>query len=91
MINYGLQAKMIKPTAKSCMWCKYSNIFGSYDDFILCAKQNTKHTHRTLLKSIKENEFRYCNSYRYSKLNFKAWKTERNINSKTMFGGYTDV
>jgi len=61
----------------------------SYNDFIQCDKEGTKHTHRTMLKTIKEEDFRYCNSYRYSKSNFKAWKEERRIRDKIkMFGGY---
>jgi hypothetical protein len=89
MINYNIQEKLVKPTAKSCMWCKHSNIFGLYDNYTTCdISEKIKVNSRMDLKFFKEEDFRYCKSYIFSKDNFKAWKNERKINSRRMFGGY---
>lgn len=78
-MNCELQSKKIKPDAKSCNWCKYFS-----DDFectLPCDKAGYL-THRQITKLYRENEFRYCKSYKYSKKNFNGWKKEREINLK---------
>jgi len=71
-MNYSFQRNQIKPTAKYCDWCKNIN-----EDCCQCTLPSDKAgklTHRLLLKLIRENNFRYCKYYRYSKGNFKRYK-----------------
>jgi hypothetical protein len=69
-MNCIAQSKRIKSNAKWCYWCKY---------FEFCCDKgfpNTKLKHRQALKSIRENDFRYCKIYKFSKENFKEWKSD---------------
>ena len=87
-MNYLKQSKMIKPTAKSCNWCKHIGLYTDsidgeifeHEDCWLSRLGNIKLSHRLELKMIKEESFRYCQHYRFSKDNFKKWKEEYNVN-----------
>lgn len=69
-MNRDFQRKRIKPNAKCCDWCRYIG-----EDFMCRFEGNQGQlTHRLLLKLIRENDFRYCKNYRYSKVNFKIYK-----------------
>ena len=70
-MNYVIQNKKIKPNAKCCDWCK--NFSEDFECKLKGIKQGQL-THRLVLKLYKENEFRYCKNYRYSKVNFKRYK-----------------
>lgn len=87
-MNFELQSKKIKPNAKSCDWCKHlyrchETIWGEVVD--KCTYEDKpgtiRITHGQNLKVIKEESFRYCKSYRYSKKNFNGWKKEREKNN----------
>lgn len=70
-MNWEFQRNQIKPTAKSCEWCRH------FDDNFQCtlnAKKAGELSHRLVLKLIKESDFRYCKNYRYSKVNFVRYK-----------------
>ena len=91
-MNWNFQRKQIKPTAKHCTWCKHlykcnEVIFGF--EVEKCELENTtihlKTTHRQDLKIIREEDFRYCKNYRYSKTNFNAWKTMCKENAEAAF------
>lgn len=93
-MNCELQSKKIKPDAKSCNWCKHlyrchETIWGEGFEVERCnyesALKPIRLTHRQELKVIKEESFRYCKSFRYSKENFNGWKKEREINLKELF------
>ena len=76
-MNYTIQSKMIRPNAKNCTWCKnYNKCFvdNSYNGAIL--------THRQFLKMIREDNWRYCKHYRFSKKNFNEWKKFRVENTR---------
>lgn len=69
-MNCIAQSKKIKPNAKWCSWCKY---------LAFCCEKgfpNTELKHRQVLKLIREDNFRYCKSYKFSKENFKEWKKD---------------
>lgn len=84
-MNYGFQAKLLKPTAKSCSWCKENNEWSCDVGFCKCCAETL--THRQYLKMVKEDDFRYCKHYRFSKKEFKEWKEMRNKNDyKYMWG-----
>ena len=74
-MNWNYQRKQIRPTAKCCDWCK--NFSEGFD----CA-EHTVLTHRMVLKMEREEEFRYCRSYKFSKTNFKRYKTMCEENGK---------
>ena len=74
-MNYNFQRNKVKPNAKNCDWCKNFN-----EDFE-CIKP-TLLTHRMVLKMEREEEFRYCKNYRYSKIHFKRYKTMCEENGK---------
>lgn len=78
-MNYNFQRKQVKPTAKSCDWCKNFS-----EDFQcgLNAKKAGELSHRLILKLMKEQDFRYCKNYRYSKANFKRYKNMCEDNTK---------
>lgn len=78
-MNWGFQRKQIKPTAKCCDWCK--NFTKDFDCEFPRAKRGQL-THRLTLKMMNEGEFRYCKNYRYSKVNFKAYKKICEENAK---------
>ena len=77
-MKYSIQAKMVKPTAKSCSWCKNNSIWDSKLEFCRCGTETMKH--RQVLKMIREEDFRYCKNYRFSKNGFKGWKEFRKDN-----------
>ena len=88
-MNWNFQRKLIKPTAKHCNWCKHlykchKTTFGI--EIEKCDFDNTpmqtKTTHRQDLKIKRENDFRYCKNYRYSKTSFKAYKKMCEENGK---------
>lgn len=84
-MNYNFQRNQVKPTAKCCNWCKHLS-----DDFectLLCNKAGYL-THRQILKLFRENEFRYCKNYRYSKSSFKRYKKMCEDNTKFTFGQF---
>ncbi|MBU3226775.1 hypothetical protein [Clostridium algidicarnis] len=83
-MNYITQSKRIKPTAKSCTWCKHCRLYedtigGSvfqHEECYLSGIKTKKLTHRLALKTLKETDFRYCQRYEFSKENFKRWKRD---------------
>lgn len=89
-MNCIKQSKMIKPKAKSCYWCKHMGFYtegGNYWGELIkteeCWLENIKKIslkHRLELKMDRENDFRYCQHYRFSKENFLKWKREYNTN-----------
>lgn len=81
-MNYIAQSKRIKPNAKNCNWCKYIGIYkeenhnGEIFEYEQCELEGggLRIPHRLVLKINRENDFRYCQHYRFSKENFKKWK-----------------
>ncbi|AIY80434.1 hypothetical protein U728_755 [Clostridium botulinum 202F] len=90
-MNWSFQRKQVKPTAKCCDWCKYlykchEIVFGEDIEVEKCVFENTQKyprmTHRLNLKLMKEQDFRYCKNYRYSKEKFKDYKKMCKENAK---------
>ena len=65
MANYIAQSKRLKPKLKCCLWCK------NFDDCSFDFQDVDKRQRR---KMLRENDYRYCKNYRYSKQYFKEWK-----------------
>jgi hypothetical protein len=79
-MNWSFQRRRVKPTAKSCEWCK--NFSEDFECTLNGIKQGQV-THRLVLKMEKEFwDFRYCKNYKYSKANFKRYKKMCEENAK---------
>lgn len=80
-MNYIAQSKKLKPTAKNCLWCK--NFCSENHGHCKSTDFNIwKVSHRLVLKMDREEEFRYCQHYRFSKKDFATWKHEYLENQK---------
>lgn len=77
-MNFTVQAKRIRPNAKSHIWCKNYN--KCFIDNLCCGVDLS---YRQYLKMIRENNLRYCKHYRFSKENFNNWKKFRNENERS--------